>query len=219
MEEARGEALRILESAKEEAQRVTKEIRSIRDNAALKEALQKAEEEKAALRMRQEQLAGKKTAAPKRTGKPPKNLKPGDTVRIVSLDQEATVLSAPDSSGNVQVQAGIMKIKASLSDLQLEKATPQKQTSVVTRSSSASVHAKTEIDLRGMTLDEALIEVDRFIDQGLLANLQMLTIIHGKGTGVLRKGITDFLRQHRMVKSFRAGGLGEGDTGVTIVTL
>ncbi len=220
LEEARSEALRILESAKEEAQRVTKEIRSIRDNAALKEALQKADEEKAALREKQEQLAGKKTAAPKRTGKPPKNLKPGDTVRIISLDQEATVLSAPDSSGNVQVQAGIMKIKANLSDLQMEKATQvQKSTSYVTKSSSSSMHAKTEIDLRGMTLDEALLAVDRFIDQGLLANLQMLTIIHGKGTGVLRKGITDYLRQHRLVKSFRAGGLGEGDTGVTIVTL
>ena len=219
LEEARTEALRILEDAKEESQRAMKEIRSIRDNAALKEALQQAEVAKAALREKQEKLSGTRQTTSKRTGKPPKNLKPGDTVRILSLDQEATVLSAPDSAGNVQVQAGIMKIKANLSDLQMEKATPQKQTSVVTRSSSAVRNAKTEIDLRGMSLDEALIEVDRFIDQGLLANLQMLTVIHGKGTGVLRKGITDYLRQHRMVKSFRAGGLGEGDTGVTIITL
>ncbi|MBE7022009.1 MAG: endonuclease MutS2 [Ruminococcaceae bacterium] len=218
VEDARTEALRILESAKEESQRAVKEIRSIRDNAALKEALQEAERTKAALREKQEQLAGKKNTAPKRVGKPPKNLKPGDIVRIVSLDQTATVLSVPDAGGTVQLQAGIMKIKAKLSDLQFEQHEEKKQTSYVSRSGDRR-DAKTEIDLRGQTLDEALLAVDRFIDQALLANLQTITIIHGKGTGVLRKGIADYLRQHKMVTDFRAGQLGEGDTGVTVITL
>ncbi len=220
LEEARTEALRILEAAKEESQRAVKEIRSIRDNAALKEALQKAEAERTALREKQEALAGKRQDAPKRVGKPPKNLKVGDSVRIISLDQIATVLSVPDSSGNLQVQAGIMKIKVNISDLLREQEQQKKQqSSYVTRSTKSSTNAKTEIDLRGMTLDEALMETDRFIDQALLANLQNITIIHGKGTGVLRKGIHDYLKHHRLVKSFRSGGLGEGDTGVTIVTL
>ncbi len=220
LEEARTEALRILEAAKDESQRALKEIRSIRDQAALKEALQQAEAAKTALREKQDQLAGKGQKPQKRAGKPPKNLKPGDTVQILSLDQKATVLSAPDASGNVQVQAGIMKIKANIEDLQRVQDTEKKQQhSFVSRNTSGTIHAKTEIDLRGMTLDEALISVDRFIDQALLGNLQNITVIHGKGTGVLRKGITDYLRQHRMVKSFRAGQLGEGDTGVTVITL
>lgn len=217
VEEARTEALRILESARDESQRVLKELRSLKESAALKEALQQAEEGRKALREQQDRLA-QKSSAPKRTGKPPKNLKPGDSVRIISLDQSATVLAPPDSAGLVQLQAGIMKIKAKLSDLQYEKpAEKKKPTSVVSRSSTSS-QMKTEIDLRGHTLDEALLEVDRFIDRALLANLQMATIIHGKGTGVLRRGICDYLKTHPMVQSYRAGTLGEGDTGVTVVT-
>ncbi len=219
IEEARGEALRILEEAKEASQKMMKELRAIRDNAALKEALQQAEAARTELREQQEKTAGNKSQTPKRSGQPPKNLKVGDMVRIISLDQEATVLTAPDKSGNLQVQAGIMKIRTNISDLMREKETVKKQSSVITRSVSSSANAKTEVDVRGMSLDEALLEVDRFIDQGLLANLQTLTVIHGKGTGVLRKGITDYLRAHKMVKSFRAGGLGEGDTGVTVITL
>ncbi|MBQ9914628.1 MAG: Smr/MutS family protein, partial [Clostridia bacterium] len=219
LEEARTEALRILEAAKDESQKAMKEIRSIRDNAALKEALAQAEATKAALREKQEALSGTKKDTAKPVGKPPKNLKEGETVRILSLDQTATVLSAPDSGENVQVQAGIMKIKVKLSDLRREQEPQKKQSSYVSKNTKSSANMKTEIDLRGMTLDEALMETDRFIDQALLANLQIITVIHGKGTGVLRKGITDYLKGHRMVKSFRAGGLGEGDTGVTIVTL
>jgi len=119
----------------------------------------------------------------------------------------------------VQLQAGPMKIKAKLTDLFFERAAEKpKQTSFVSRGAAKS-QAKAEVDLRGQTLDEALLEVDRFIDRALLANLQTITVIHGKGTGVLRKGITDYLKQHPMVKEYRAGSLGEGDTGVTIITL
>ncbi|MBE7049093.1 MAG: endonuclease MutS2 [Ruminococcaceae bacterium] len=220
IEEARAEALRILESAKEESQRTLKELRSIRDNAALKEALQQAEQAKAALRDKQA-LLSEKNHKQKRTSKPPKNLKVGDVVRIISLDQEATVLELPDGAGNVQLQAGIMKIKAKLSDLIYEHGAEKKnkQTSHVSRSHSGSTNMKTELDLRGQTLDEALLEVDRFIDRALLANLQTVTVIHGKGTGVLRKGISEYLKKHPMVTSYRAGQLGEGDTGVTVVSL
>ncbi|MBE7035538.1 MAG: endonuclease MutS2 [Ruminococcaceae bacterium] len=219
VEEARTEALRILESAKEESQKMLRKLREIQDNAALREAMQKAEEAKAALREKQEQLSGKKPSAPKRTGKPPKSLRVGDIVRLISLDQTATVLELPDKAGNVQLQAGPMKIKAKLTDLFFERAAEKpKQTSFVSRGAAKS-QAKAEVDLRGQTLDEALLEVDRFIDRALLANLQTITVIHGKGTGVLRKGITDYLKQHPMVKEYRAGSLGEGDTGVTIITL
>ncbi len=221
VEEARTEALRILESAKEESQQLMKELRSIQDSALFKEAMQKAEAARNALREEQEKLAGKKTGAPKRTSKPPKNLKVGDVVRILSLDQEATVLEMPDKSGNVQLQAGPMKIKAKLRDLSFERAAEKKSQpkTVVTRTTGATRSATTELDLRGQTLDEAILEVDRFIDHALLANLQHISIIHGKGTGVLRKGITEHLKRHPMVASHRIGGLGEGDTGVTIVTL
>lgn len=220
MEEARTEALRILEAAKEESAELMKKLRSIQDTAVVREAMQEAEAARAALREKQEALASKKQATPKRTSKLPKNLKVGDVVRILSLDQTATVLEVPDKSGTVQLQAGPMKIKAKLRDLSFEHAAEKKQqTTVVTRTSSATRSATTELDLRGQTLDEAILEVDRFIDHALLANLQTVTIIHGKGTGVLRKGITEHLKRHPMVVGHRVGGLGEGDTGVTVVTL
>ncbi len=223
MDEARMEALRIIESAKEESQKVLKEMRTIRDSAAFRDAQAKAEEARAKLKAQSEKIGKAGGRQPVRRGSRPKNLKLGDEVLIASMDQRATVLTLPDKNGNLQVQAGIMKIKVKLSDLigvQQEPAAVKptvRTTTGVTR--SKSTNAAMEIDVRGKTLDEAVSVVDKFLDDSAMASLHTVTIIHGKGTGVLRQGIGNYLRRHPLVEEYRLGKYGEGENGVTVVTL
>ena len=149
-------------------------------------------------------------------------MKLGETVKVLSLDNEASVLTLPDSNGNLQVQAGIMKIKVNITDLVRVKQEDNIKEQVKARvafSGGKTKDAKTEIDLRGMMVDEAIMEVDKFIDDSVMASLKTITIIHGKGTGALRAGIVEYLRRHRSVESYRAGKYGEGEQGVTVVTL
>ncbi len=222
LQEARAEALAILESAKEQSQELMRELREIKSSAAYKEAMEKSERAKELLRKEAEKL--KEQAA---SGKPKvrtlKNVKLGETVHVVSMNLDASVLSEPDKKGNLFVQAGIMKIKTNLNDL--TKAAPQKEKKTTPKTNTASFKtskqttATMETDVRGMTLDEAILVVDKFIDDCYLASLHEVTIIHGKGTGVLRQGIGEFLRRHPTVSSYRAGRYGEGEAGVTVVTL
>lgn len=153
--------------------------------------------------------------------KPPKTVKEGQTVKIVSLNNKGTVLKAPDKDGQVYVQVGIMKMYINISDLRIEEDKPASNRKSLDSSSFISKAAtiKSEIDLRGMTVDEALIIIDRQIHDGYIAKQQQFSIIHGKGTGALRAGIHDYLRTCKQIKSFRLGTFGEGDAGVTIVTL
>ena len=154
----------------------------------------------------------------------PKTVKPGDKVEILTIGSQGTVLGTPNAKGEVEVQAGIMKLKVSISQLRLvkerpaEKAKP-KQTSVKMHTGAMERTVRMECDVRGMTLDEALAQVDIYLDNAVLAGMGEVSIIHGKGTGVLRSGITQHLRRHMHVKSSRLGVYGEGESGVTIVTL
>ena len=141
---------------------------------------------------------------------------------IFDIDKKATVLSLPDKSGQVEVQAGIIRTRVAVSNLRLieAKKTPQKQGSVARSMTSRMERtAETDLDLRGMASDEGLLEVDRFIDNAVMAGVPAVTIIHGKGTGVLRAAVQQHLRRHPSVKSFRLGTYGEGESGVTIVEL
>jgi len=222
LEEARIEALRILETTKEESQKVLKELREIKNIQGVKEASEAAQRAKDALKAQADKV-GKTTDSEKKINrKPPKNLKLGETVKVISLDNEASVLTLPDSNGNLQVQAGIMKIKVNITDLVRVKQEDNFKEQVKARvafSGGKTKDAKTEIDLRGMMVDEAIMEVDKFIDDSVMASLKTITIIHGKGTGALRAGIVEYLRRHRSVESYRAGKYGEGEQGVTVVTL
>ncbi|NLM76316.1 MAG: endonuclease MutS2 [Clostridiaceae bacterium] len=152
---------------------------------------------------------------------PPKNLKPGETVMVLNLNQKATVLEEPDKDGQVMVQAGIMKVKVHIS--QLKRIDKQKE--IIDKISRARVTGvkrqsiKPELDLRGFTVDEAIDKVDKYIDNAVIAGLNEVTIIHGKGTGALRSGVQDFLKHHPHVNSFRLGKFGEGESGVTVVEL
>ncbi len=155
------------------------------------------------------------------TGAAPKTVKPGDKVNILTLGQQGTVLSAPDAKGEVQLQAGIMKFKTHISQLRLvrEKPAVQPQTSVRMHTAAMTRTVKMECDVRGMNLEEAICAVDQYLDEAILAGMGEVSIIHGKGTGILRSGIQQHLKRHMHVGSFRLGVYGEGESGVTVVTL
>ena len=150
----------------------------------------------------------------------PRPLQVGDNVLIFDIDKKAVVLEKPEKD-SVLVQAGIIKTRVKLNNLRLleaEKVTvPKRRERTVTKDVKSL--AKTEIDVRGQTAEEAIMSVDSALDSCMLSNIHMLTVIHGKGTGVLRSRIQQYLRHHKAVKSFRLGTFGEGESGVTIVEL
>ncbi|HIU75536.1 MAG TPA: endonuclease MutS2 [Candidatus Pelethocola excrementipullorum] len=152
----------------------------------------------------------------------PKDLNLGDAVKVLSLNLKGTVSSRSDSKGFLFVQMGIMRSKVHISDLQLIDepviTTPTIQrtgTGKIKMSKSASI--STEINLLGKTVDEAIAELDKYLDDAYLAHLKTVRVVHGKGTGALRKGVHNYLRRQRHVSNFRLAEFGEGDAGVTIV--
>lgn len=153
----------------------------------------------------------------------PRPLVVGDTVLIVDIGGQATVLSTADKKGMVEVQAGIIKTRVSLENLRLVENPKKKQQSkmrtVRISQDKTSPNVNTSCDLRGMTVDEGILTLDRFIDSEIRTGLNCFTVIHGKGTGVLRKAIRQYLSKHPQVKEHRLGTFGEGEDGVTIVTL
>lgn len=154
----------------------------------------------------------------------PRQLKGGDTVLISEIGTEGIVLSGPDSSGCYMVQAGIMKTKVSADGLRLvdnrdKKVTFNNQRRVASKPVSRGEAPGMELDIRGMDTGEGIMELDRFIDRAVLSGINVVTIIHGKGTGVLRTAVQERLRKNRSVRTFRAGVYGEGDAGVTIAEL
>ena len=151
------------------------------------------------------------------------DVEPGMTVLIKRINQQAQVLAKPNANGEVLVQAGLMKVFIDLKDLQkIEKEeTKQKRekSGIGKIVSSKAKDISNELHLRGMTVDEALFETEKYLDDAYLAGLSIVRIIHGKGTGTLRKVITDLLKKHNFVASYRLGGYHEGGHGVTIVEL
>ena len=162
---------------------------------------------------------------PSRTGSlTAKDLKVGDAVRVISLNLKGTVSTLPDAKGYLFVTLGIMRTKVKLSDLEkideAEIIAPGvKKSSTGKLRIEKSKAATTEINLLGMTVDEACMELDKFIDNAALAHLPSVRIVHGKGTGALRKGVQQYLKRNKHVKSFRLGEYGEGDAGVTIAEI
>ncbi len=152
----------------------------------------------------------------------PRELRAGDTVLIRDIDKKAVVISPPDNSGNVQVQAGIIRTRVKLSNLRLLEEEKVQKPAAVYQSREGSLgggSAKMELDLRGMNGDEAALEIDNFMDSAVMSGLTTVTLIHGKGTGALRASVHEHLRRHPQVAGFRLGRYGEGENGVTIVEL
>lgn len=156
----------------------------------------------------------------------PRKLKRGDTVYVVDLQRKGIISGEPDGSEFVFVQMGVMKTKMNISRLRLEE--PEKVTYNNKNKPSRKVgrvgvkaerRGKMELDIRGSACDDGIYELDAFIDQAVMSNISTVTIIHGKGTGLLRKAVHQRLRSHPSVKNFRLGLFGEGEDGVTVVEL
>ncbi len=215
---AKEDAKRIVADTKREMEKLIVEIRSIKDidRSAADRVIQAARD---TLRATETAVNEKETIKKEDNTMPPKTVRAGDTVNIVTLDQKATVLSAPDSKGEVMVQAGVMKLNVKLKDIRLIE---EKKAAAPTSGKvglGAGKQVGFELDVRGMLVDEANIIVDRYLDDAYNAGLSEVNIIHGKGTGALRAGVQAFLKRHPLVKGYRMGSYGEGDAGVTVVTL
>ena len=213
LDQAKAEAKDLLRKTEDDAKDIMKQLRSMSagkvDHQQLEAQQQKLREGKARL-----QTGGKK---PKKVN-PPKSLLEGESIYVPKLDSKGHVLSAPDKKGNFQAMIGILKMTLNISEVEKVK---QEETKWIppakTETSVKSVDMK--LDLRGKNMEEARIEVDRFLDQAVIGHAGQVEIIHGKGTGVLREFITGFLKKHPHVAEYRLGGYHEGGSGVTIVTL
>ena len=220
---ARQEASEIIEEAKAEADAAIRKYNKWTTNPA-KADTKAMEAERQKLRAKINDL-GKMNEEKRKTVKSDhkaSDFKVGDTVHVISMDSEGTITALADSKGKLKVQMGIISASLPPTDLLLvehEKKKPQKATVTGGKSMNRMMNIKPEINVLGMTVDEATSLVDRFLDDALMAHLHRVTIIHGKGTGALRKGIHQFLKSQPHVKSFRLGEFGEGDAGVTIVEL
>jgi len=224
IKKAKDEAKRIVENARRESEAMITELRAMKKAGGAQE--HEIQRVKKKMEQAQEALAEKKEVG----GEIPKTLKPGDMVHIASMDMDATVVTEPDAKGYVQLKVGMMKMRAQMSDLRTMTSTQQmlkKEQKKLERKRSmreqrVDVMTRTvrqELDVRGMALDEALPEVQKFLDDAMLSSLGEVSIIHGNGMGILRSGIQDCLRRHPCVSNFRLGRYGEGETGVTIVSL
>lgn len=223
MEKARAEAFSITRQAKEEADNILKELRNMEMEMASKEKNKKIEalRKELADSMGNLQPSVKSMIVPKVSNKEIRDLKAGDEVKVITLNQEGTVVSVDKKKKEAVVQMGIMKMTLPFKALQIAQ---KEKKSIVTKStrkiiSSKSGSVKSEVDLRGMNLEEAIVEVDKYLDDACVAGLEIVTIIHGVGTGVLKKGLQDVLKKNKHVKSQRPGQYGEGGMGVTIVEI
>lgn len=227
LEAARLKARQMAQQVQDEAYRLTDELRKLQKDEKTS-AAQRAARAREIARKETEGLYGKTDVVHNVVKEfvPLKQVKVGQEVVIADIEQTATVMSLPDRNGLVEVRAGILKTKVPLSNLKAPdklkkpanngKPKPQPRSTTVQR---VQRKASMEINLLGMTVEEALMETDQFIDHAVMNGQTMVYLIHGKGTGALRKAIHAHLRGHRNVKSFRLGQYGEGEAGVTVVEL
>lgn len=222
LENANAEASRILSEAKEYADST---IRKYTKWASSDKHIREMEAQRAALREKINDKDSKVSQKPKKqTTKKVKasQLMIGSDIRILSLNSVGTVSSLPNEKGDLFVQAGLLRTKVNISDIELlpqKKAAPEKKThsggGKIRMEKSAGIHQ--EVNLIGMTVDEAIPVLGKYLDDAYLAHLSQVTVIHGRGTGALRKAVHNHLKRTKYVKSFRLGEFGEGDMGVTIV--
>ena len=226
LEKARVQAMRIVESCRMQSEQLLDELADIRKQKEKSNFAQLAINAKSKNKSALDKMYD--TANPVQNKehkeyKLPRPLKRGDHVLIFDIDKKGILASDPDSNGNVFVQAGIMKTKVNVNKLRLLE--PEKITMQNKKISTKNVRGKMqrtpslELDIRGCAVDEGIHELDMFIDNAVLTGAGIITVIHGKGTGVLRQGIQNHLKKHPSVKSFRSGVFGEGEDGVTVIEL
>ncbi|MBU3217128.1 endonuclease MutS2 [Clostridium estertheticum] len=222
MYEAQREAKRLIRNAKEESDVILKNMRELEKLGYSSEARQMLEEERKKIKNKLDSIEIHVEKNNETLGEKVKNVKQGEEVYLPSLNQKVIVISKPDKKGEVQVQAGIMKINVKVEDLRVSKLSQEdkKKAKIKKREMKLNLsNVSTSVDLRGMDSEEAIFTVDKYLDEACLGGLKEVTIIHGKGTGVLRKSITDMLKRHGHVKAYRLGNYGEGGSGVTVAEI
>ena len=221
LREANEQARKILKDAKDYADQTIRDMNKLAAGKTgnMKELEKKRSAVRDKLSKADERLAMKKDQAKKNR---PEDFHPGDSVRVLSMNIKGTITGKPNSKGQVAVQMGILKSMVSLTDLELLdeeviKAPTLKKTGAGKIKMSKSASISTSLNIIGKTVDEAMPELDKYLDDAYLAHLNQVTIIHGRGTGKLRTAVHNKLKKCRYVKSYRLGTFGEGETGVTIV--
>lgn len=224
---------RILREANEQAAAILKEAKDTADETIrnfhkfgksnIDAAAMEKEREKVRKKMADAQKKSSITQKKTENHKIPKNLRLGDSVRVLSMNLTGTVHTLPDAKGNLFVQMGILRYQVNIRDLVLiEDPAPVKSRSARTGTGkigmSKSLSVSPEINLIGMTTDEALPVLDKYLDDAYLAHLKSVRIVHGKGTGALRKAVHNHLKRQKYIHEFHLGEFGEGDAGVTIAT-
>lgn len=217
--EARQEARNIIARAKDEADEILKAMRELEKLGIAQGGRARLEEERKKLKDSLENKEASLIKERENNGEVIDKVTLGMDAYLPSLNQNVIIISMPDSKGEVQVEAGIMKINVKLKDLRkIKNATTKKERK--RRELNLNLKSvESRVDLRGMDSEEACYRVDKYLDEAYMANLGEVTIVHGKGTGVLRKAINDMLKRHPHVKNYRLGEYGEGGDGVTIVVL
>lgn len=228
---------RILKEANEKAGTILREAKELADETMKnfrkfgKESISAADMEKERERLRQKiketSSANELPVQRQKKAYKPGDFKLGESVKVLSMNLTGTVSSLPDSRGNLTVQMGILRSQVNISDLEIieepasysASANNRKGTSRSKMKMSKSLSVRPEINLLGKTVDEAVSELDKYLDDALLSHLNTVRVVHGKGTGALRKGIHEYLRRQKHVKSYKLAEFGEGDAGVTIVEL
>lgn len=225
---------RIIREANEKANAILRDAKEVADETIRnfhkfgKENISAAEMEKERERLRKK-IKDTSASAPEKK-KPKKKYKPedfklGESVKVLSMNLVGTVASRPDSRGNITVQMGILRSQVNISDLEIVNEPSKYEPKKMNRTSrgkigmSKTLSVSPEINLLGRTVDEAVAELDKYLDDALLSHLNTVRVVHGKGTGALRKGIHEYLRRQKHVKSYHLAEFGEGDAGVTIVEL
>ena len=218
-EDARREAKDIVSNAKDEADEILKAMRELEKLGIEQGGRKRLEEERKKLKDSLEEREASLYKMKENQGEAIEKVTLGMEAFLPSLNQKVIVISMPDSRGEVQVEAGIMKINVKVKDLRKSNGVPEKKEKKRREVKLNLKSMDSRVDLRGMDSEEACYTTDKYLDDAYLANLSEVTVVHGKGTGVLRNAINNMLKRHPHVKSYRLGVYGEGGDGVTIVTL
>lgn len=232
LQKAREEARELIEEAKEVADQTIRDYNKWRSNPS-KADMRTMEESRSKLRdkMKGYDTSGAKQTPSRTSNHKAKDFHIGDTVEVLSLRTKGTITKLPDAKGIAGVKMGILNSMLPISDLAIIQEDTVSVNGVKTRTKATgkrdsdhtainkAMHFSPEINVMGKTVDEAVFEIDKYLDDAVIAHMHKITIIHGKGTGALRNGIHQYLRKHPLVQSFRPGEFGEGEYGVTIVEL
>ena len=223
IKDAKEEARAIIKEAKQTATEVQKELKELSKIQRLGERPGRLEKSKRKIKESENRYADGLEKPTNMNPVEPEELQPGDRVKILTLDQNGEVLTLPDDKGDLTVKVGIMKINVNIADLMMindgTKKKKQKNRGYANMYRMKAQTISMSVNVQGQNLEEALMNVDKYIDDAYMAGLKEVTVIHGNGTGVLKEGLRRSFKTHKLVASYRKGGYNEGGDGVTIVKL